>query len=148
MLIIEDAKMQDIPHIEVMLAKAKLPIVGVRRHIAHFRLGKYEQKVVAVGGLELYGEQALLRSIVVDPEHRNKAYGRKIVNDLREMAQLAGIHDLYLKTVTASLFFEDLGFRELSFDQIPTSLKASSQFRGSNSAFATVMHLALPKSGK
>lgn len=146
-LIIEDANMQDVPAIEVMLAKAKLPIVGVRRHIAHFRLAKQEDKVVAVGGLELYGEQALLRSIVVDPEQRNKAYGKQIVRDLCHSAQQAGIHDLYLKTVSASPFFKELGFQELPYDQVPASLKKSSQFRGSCPASATVMHLALLASG-
>lgn len=146
-LLIEDANMQDVPAIEVMLAKAKLPIVGVRRHIAHFRLAKQENKVVAVGGLELYGEQALLRSIVVDPEQRNKAYGKQIVRDLCHSAQQAGIRDLYLKTVSASPFFEELGFQELPYDQVPASLKKSSQFRGSCPASATVMHLALPVFG-
>lgn len=146
-LIIEDATMQDVPAIEVMLAKAKLPIVGVRRHIAHFRLAKQEDKVVAAGGLELYGEQALLRSIVVDPEQRNKAYGKEIVRDLCHSAQQAGIRDLYLKTVSASPFFAELGFQKLPYDQVPSSLKKSSQFRGSCPASATVMHLALPVFG-
>lgn len=142
-LTFEDASMRDVPAIEVILAKAKLPIVGVRRHIAHFRLGKHDGKIVALGGLELYGEQALLRSIVVDPEQRNKAYGKQLVNDLCQIAHQSGVQDLYLKTVSAQRFFDGLGFAELAYDQVPASLKQSSQFRGSCPASATVMRRAM-----
>lgn len=145
-LTFEDANMQDVPAIEVMLAKAKLPIVGVRRHIAHFRLCKREGKIVALGGLELYGEQALLRSIVVDTAQRNQAYGKQLVHDLCQIAQQSGVHDLYLKTVDAKPFFDGLGFQVLAYDQVPASLKQSSQFRGSCPASATVMHRALSDS--
>lgn len=144
-LTFEDANMQDVPAIEVMLAKAKLPIVGVRRHIAHFRLGKREGKIVALGGLEVYGEQALLRSIVVETAQRNQAYGKELVQDLCQIAQQTGIRDLYLKTVGAKAFFDRLGFEVLAYDQVPASLKQSSQFRGSCPASATVMHRALPE---
>jgi DNA-binding MarR family transcriptional regulator/N-acetylglutamate synthase-like GNAT family acetyltransferase len=143
----EDASMLDVPAIEALLLKAKLSIVGVRRHIAHFRVGKQGGKIVAVGGLEIYGEQALLRSIALDPEQRNKAYGKQIVRDVCQSAQLTGIRDLYLKTVSARPFFEGLGFEVLAHDQIPKSLKKSSQLRGACPASATLMHLALPASG-
>ena len=142
----EDASMLDVPAIEAMLVQANLSIVGVRRHIAHFRLGKLGGKIVAVGGLEIYGEQALLRSIAVDTEQRNKGYGKQIVRDVCHSAQLAGIRDVYLKTVSASAFFDGLGFEVQAFEQIPKSVKKSSQFRGACPASATVMHLTLQAS--
>jgi amino-acid N-acetyltransferase len=145
-LVFENASMLDVPAIEALLVKAKLSIVGVRRHIAHFRLGKHKGKIVAVGGLEIYGEQALLRSIAVDTELRNQAYGKKIVRDICHRAQLAGIRDVYLKTISARPFFARLGFEELTYDQLPKSLKKSSQFRGACPASATVMHSVLPAS--
>ncbi|MDO9194805.1 MAG: hypothetical protein Q7U12_18060, partial [Undibacterium sp.] len=61
-------------------------------------------------------------------------------------AQLAGIRDVYLKTVSASAFFDGLGFEVQAFEQIPKSVKKSSQFRGACPASATVMHLTLPAS--
>jgi amino-acid N-acetyltransferase len=143
-LVFEDASMADVPAIEALLVRANLSIVGVRRHIAHFRVGKYEGKIVAVGGLEIYGEQALLRSIAVDAEQRNQAYGKQIARDVCRSAQRAGIGDVYLKTVSARPFFAGLGFHVLTFDQVPASLKKSSQFRGACPASATVMHFALP----
>ena len=145
-LVFEDASMQDVPAIEALLVQANLSIVGVRRHIAHFRLGKIDGRIVAVGGLEIYGEQALLRSIAVDAEQRNKAFGKQIVRDVCLSAQRLGIRDLYLKTVSASPFFAGLGFQALAYEQVPDSLKKSSQFRGACPASATVMHCALPAS--
>lgn len=142
-LVFEDASMLDVPAIEAMLVKAKLSIVGVRRHIAHFRLGKRDGEIMAVGGLEIYGERALLRSIAVDAEQRNQAYGKQIVRDLCQSAQLAGIRDVYLKTVSARPFFDGLGFQALANEQIPVSLKKSSQFRGACPASAPVMHFGL-----
>ena len=143
-LVFEHASMLDVPAIEALLVQAKLSIVGVRRHIAHFRLGKLNGKIVTVGGLEIYGEQALLRSIAVDSGQRNKGYGKQIVNDLCHSAQLAGIRDVYLKTVSARAFFDELGFEVITFEQVPASLKKSSQFRGACPASATVMHCVLP----
>ena len=145
-LVFENASMVDVPAIEALLVKAKLSIVGVRRHIAHFRVGRVGGQIVAVGGLEIYGEQALLRSIAVDAEQRNKAYGKQTVRDLCQSAQLAGIHDVYLKTVSATPFFEGLGFHVITNEQLPKSVKKSSQFRGACPASATVMHLALSAS--
>ena len=146
-LVFEDASMQDVPVIEALLVQANLSIVGVRRHIAHFRLGKLNGKIVAVGALEIYGEQALLRSIAVDTEQRNKAYGKQIVRDVCLTAQLAGIRDVYLKTVSAKPFFAGLGFQVIAYDQVPESLRKSSQFRGACPASATLMRLSLPASG-
>ena len=145
-LLFEHASTQDVPAIEAMLIKANLSIVGVRRHIAHFRLGRQDGKIVAVGGLEIYGEQALLRSIAVDAEQRNKAYGKQVVGDLCQCAQLAGIRDVYLKTVSARPFFYALGFQVRAYEQVPKSLKQSSQLRGACPASATVMHYTLPGS--
>lgn len=142
----EDASMFDVPAIEALLLQSKLSIVGVRRHIAHFRVGKQGGKIVAVAGLEIYGEQALLRSIAVDPAQRNQAYGKQIVRDVCHQAHLAGIRDLYLKTVNAAAFFSDLGFQTLTNEQVPKSLKKSSQLRGACPASATLMHCALPSS--
>ncbi len=142
-LVFEDASMLDVPAIEALLVQANLSIVGVRRHIAHFRLGKFGGKIVAVGGLEIYGEQALLRSIAVDTEQRNKAYGKQIVRDVCHSAQRAGIRDVYLKTVSARAFFAGLGFQVIAYEQVPASVKKSSQFRAAGPASATLMHCAL-----
>ena len=103
-------------------------------------------KIVAVGGLEIYGEHALLRSIAVDADQRNKAYGKQVVRDLCQCAQRQVIRDVYLKTVSARPFFDGLGFQALAYDQVPKSLRQSSQFRGACPASATVMHCALPRS--
>lgn len=146
-LVFEDASMLDVPVVEALLVKAKLSIVGVRRHIAHFRLGKHDGKIVAVGGLEIYGEHALLRSIAIDAEQRNKAYGKQIVREVCHSAQAAGIRDVYLKTVSAEPFFAGLGSQVIAYDQVPASLKKSSQFRGACPASATLMRLSLPASG-
>lgn len=139
----EAATMKDLAAIEAMLEQANLPTIGVRQHLAHFRLGKRAGKIVALGGLELYGAQALLRSVVVDTTERNKAYGKQMVKHLYQLAQQSGVHELYLRTMDATPYFAHLGFQELAYDQVPAGLKRSSQFRGVCPASATVMHRSL-----
>ncbi len=137
------ASKEDVPAIETMLVAARLPIVGVRKHLPYFLVGKLQDQLVAVGGLEVYGEYALLRSICVNADYRGLAYGRQVVQQMGLLAQQTGVRDVYLKTVDAMPFFESLGFQRLSKDAVPDVVKQSSQFRGACAASATVMRKRL-----
>jgi len=73
---------------------------------------RVERDGVAIGycGFELYGDDALIRSIVVPPEHRGRGFGRAVTEALLTEVRNAGARRTWLLTNTAVPFFERLGF--------------------------------------
>ncbi|WP_276372362.1 arsenic resistance N-acetyltransferase ArsN2 [Chryseolinea sp. H1M3-3] len=84
--------------------------------------------MVGSGGLEMYGDVALLRSVAVRQAERSKNLGSKIVNKLLQHAKESGIKSVFLLTETAHDFFLKKGFTDLSRDEVPIALKTSSEF--------------------
>lgn len=84
--------------------------------------------LIGSGGLELYGNAALLRSVAVDESLRGKSLGRKIVEDLVEKARILKIENIYLLTETAHDFFLKKGFTDVTRDQVPEAVRNSSEF--------------------
>ena len=87
-----------------------------------------EGGLVGIGGLELYGEAALLRSVVTLKAARGGGYGRAIVEWLAAHAANAGARELYLLTFSAPGFFAACGFRECSRTDVPAAIAATEEF--------------------
>lgn len=102
-----------------------------------------DDKLMGTGALEFYGNDALLRSLAVSPELRGQQLGKQIVSDLLEQAAAAGSEAVYLLTETAPIFFKKFGFVELERDQVPATIKSSSEFSFTCPTSAQVMKLAL-----
>jgi N-acetylglutamate synthase-like GNAT family acetyltransferase len=96
-------------------------------------------KTLGYGGLEVYGGDALLRSIVVDPDHRNEGVGRWIVELLLESASEMGARGSYLLTTGARKYFERFGFIMLDRRDAPASIQATRQMAGLCPASAVLM---------
>lgn len=106
-----------------------LPYLDIRIEMSLFNIYHDDaNSVVGVGGLEFYGDYALMRSVVVDANYRQLSYGSKIVNDLLEKAKARNVKDLFLLTETAREFFLKHGFRDLPRDKVPLEIQASSEF--------------------
>ncbi len=69
-----------------------------------------------------------MRSVVVTPERRNRADGRRLVEAALEEARRRGVRRAYLFTMHASTFFERLGFRELGLGDFEEPVRASRQY--------------------
>ncbi len=69
-----------------------------------------DDQVVGCVTLEVYGDVALLRSLVVAPGHRDQRLGERLTAGAVEQAKGKGVRDLYLLTQTAANFFPRLGF--------------------------------------
>ena len=67
-------------------------------------------KIVGYGGFERYGENALVRSIVVVPDRRRRGFGRRIVESVLAQARKHGAERAYLLTIDAQHYFAGLGF--------------------------------------
>ncbi|NEJ26303.1 GNAT family N-acetyltransferase, partial [Rhizobium leguminosarum] len=65
--------------------------------------------IVACAGLELYGSDALLRSVVVTERARHRGLGRALVGILERDAKIIGVRHLFLLSPSASDYFASLG---------------------------------------
>lgn len=129
----------DLPAVERLLTANDLPLEGVRDALATFVVAESGGDVVGVAGLELCCDNALLRSVAVDPAWRSRGIGRALVTRVISDAEARGIHALYLLTTTAERYFPSLGFQPVTRDVVPEDVRATAQFRDTCPASATVM---------
>ena len=99
--------------------------------------------LVGSGGLEFYSNLALLRSLAVSPELRGQQVGKEIVSQLLEAAKQRGISEVYLLTQTASFFFQKMGFKPVTRENLPDAIQKSSEFAAVCPASADVLMLKL-----
>ncbi|RFP09561.1 MULTISPECIES: arsenic resistance N-acetyltransferase ArsN2 [unclassified Duganella] len=135
------ATRRDWPQIKRMLLEEGLPQDGAQEHLAQFVVGESDGKLVCAGGLEVYGVNALLRSVVVKAGSRDQGWGRQLLTCLTEQASGLGVTTLYLLTTTAASYFSNLGFVVVSRKRIPDQLYQSHEFQGACPASATAMKM-------
>ena len=136
---IRRAKTSDLSAVEDLLAASDLPTDGVRDNFSGFVVADDDGAIAGAIGLEKYGSVALLRSAVVSPNHRGTGVGRKLVEQLLERAEEAGVDELYLLTTTAEKYFPRFGFTPTTRATVPDAVKASAEFRGACPDTAVVM---------
>lgn len=145
-LALRPATRKDWQAIRRMLLAEGLPLDGAQEHLAHFVVGEMAGTLVCAGGLEVYGDDALLRSVVVDAGSRGKGWARQVLARLTEQALELGVSTLYLLTTTADTYFSKLGFRAVTRDAIPEQLILSRQFQGACPASASAMKMRIRRS--
>ena len=79
------------------------------------------------GGYEIYGDVALIRSLVVLPEARKRGIGKAVAGLILKHAGREGARHAYLLTESASDFFEQLGFRKIAKDAAPAAILSTRQ---------------------
>jgi N-acetylglutamate synthase-like GNAT family acetyltransferase len=102
-----------------------------------------EDVLVGSGGLEFYGDKALLRSLAVSQAMRSQSLGKQIVDELIQQLKETGKKEIYLLTTTAYFFFLKFGFVEIPSDAVPEEVKASTEFSQVCPSTARVMRLNL-----
>jgi N-acetylglutamate synthase-like GNAT family acetyltransferase len=90
---------------------------------------KAHGELLAAIGLERFGDQALLRSLLVAPEHRKRGLGQELVARLERDARAQGITRLILLTETAEAFFQARGYVVTDRRQVSDAVKQSAEFR-------------------
>lgn len=91
------------------------------------------------GGFERYGQDALLRSVVVPPADRSRGLGRNLLALLQRRAYDQGVRQAWLLTETAARFFERAGFKTVGREQAPPAILATRQAQSLCPASATLM---------
>jgi N-acetylglutamate synthase-like GNAT family acetyltransferase len=111
------------------LAKAKLPTEDIEAPGRLFwRFETVDEVPVGFGGLELHGEDALLRSLVTLPPVRGCGIGTAIVTALEFEAGLRGCRSVWVITTSASGFFERLGYAKRERAAVPPAIGATVEF--------------------
>ena len=136
---IRRAKDSDLLAVERLLAASDLPTDGVRDNFSSFVVAEDNGAITGAIGLEKYGSAALLRSAVVSAESRGSGIGRKLVEQLLQRAEEAGVDELYLLTTTAEEYFPRFGFIRTSRAAVPDAVKSSAEFLGACPDTAVVM---------
>lgn len=127
------------------LLKAKLPVDDVEAPGPLFwRFETTDAIPVGFGGLEIHGEDALLRSIVIFPPLRSRGIGTAVVVQLELEAALHGCRAVWLLTEAASEFFDRLGYARCDRAVVPQAIQETQQFASLCPASAQVLVKRLP----
>lgn len=119
----------DIDQMLTLLRAADLPVDGVATAPGDYLVAAAENgDIVALGGLESHGPDALLRSLAVAASHRNQGLGRRIFDRLWQRAEAERFSEIYLLTTTAADYFERLGFLRVARESAPGAIRLSREF--------------------
>ena len=125
----EGAQPHDLSVVLDLLRRADLPTEGVAEHFRNFVVVRDDACVVGAAGLEVCGEDGLLRSVVVEPAQRGSGFGRLLVEGAIDLARRSELRALYLLTTTARAYFVNQGFLDCPRDQAPPGIRESWEFR-------------------
>jgi N-acetylglutamate synthase-like GNAT family acetyltransferase len=118
------------------LAAEGLPVSDLGA--AHQRMWRFivDGQAVGYGGIERYGYAALLRSLVILPDHKGRGHGAALVT---QIVAEADVEELWLLTNTATAFFARLGWTVRDRANAPSDIAASAEFASLCPASAVCM---------
>jgi amino-acid N-acetyltransferase len=127
-----------------LLQSASLPASDLTdAHMEHFYFCGPAGNPAGLIGLEICGPDALLRSLVVAPDHRAGGIGGRLLNHAEAEARRMGIRTLYLLTTTAEAFFARRGYVAADREKAPPDIRSTREFAGLCPASSAFMLKAL-----
>ena len=127
------------------LAKARLPTDDLDSPGPLFwRFETADSIPVGFGGLEIYGEDALLRSILILPPLRRRGLGTAVVAQLEIEAAVLKCRAVWLLTDGGSEFFDRLGYARCDRAVVPEAIRDTRQFTALCPESASVLVKRLP----
>ncbi len=114
-----------------LLSDAELPVEDLTdAKLKNFLIAKgRDGSVIGVVGVEMYGENGLLRSLTVHPSYRGNGLGHQLTRKIESFAWRNGIRTLYLLTMTAAEFFPKLGYEVTQRDKVPEPIRETEEFQ-------------------
>ena len=112
-----------------LLESAGLPTSDLTTtSLGHFLSLRDGRTLVGAVGLDIVGEVALLRSLVVDTARRQRGLGEALVRAAEAHAAKHGVRQLYLLTTTADRFFTSRGYVDADRAHAPDTIRRMPQF--------------------
>ena len=97
-------------------------------HLEHYFFMGSDGSPTGLVGIEIYGIDALLRSLVVAENARTQGIGSALVLHAEDYATSRRVSAMYLLTTTAESFFERRGYRRVDRTQAPPAIQSTPQF--------------------
>jgi N-acetylglutamate synthase-like GNAT family acetyltransferase len=119
----------DAQQLAALIVTGELPPFFLEPYIEGFLVIEHDGRMVGAGGVEFYGEDAVIRSVVVDPGARGLGLGIDIGTLLEDDALKSGARDVYLFTMHAYEFWKRLGYIDLPLDQWPENVRENWQYQ-------------------
>jgi amino-acid N-acetyltransferase len=146
-VLLRPARPEELPAVLALLEAAGLPSAGVKEWLDRFLVAESAGRLVGSAGLEVYGTDALLRSVAVAEDWRGRGLGGALTDAVLAAAAREGIRSVYLLTETAEGYFPRHGFRRIPREEASEAVKASVEFRELCPASSTVMAKPLIPTG-
>ena len=141
--IIRSAADEDYSSVQKLLEEVNLPVAGVKEHFRDFLVLVDDHQLIGTVGLEIYGPNALLRSMAVANEHQRKGHGKRLYDAVLQKARDRQSAEIYLLTETAESFFAAQGFERIDRELVDEGVQTAEEFRSICPSTATCMRLNL-----
>jgi amino-acid N-acetyltransferase len=136
----EPARPHDLRGALDLLGRSELTDRDVSEGWGHYFVVREDDgRVVGVAGLELHGEDGLLRSVAVDPDYRGQGLARSLVEAVVQRAARVGLRAVYLLTTSARDYFARRGFSDCERAEAPALIRESWEFRSGCPSTASFM---------
>lgn len=114
-----------------LLKDAGLPTSDLSdEHMENFFYVGSQTAPIGIIGIQLYGDHALLRSLVVSSAHRSQGLGQRLVQHAEHHARSSGARTVFLLTTTADAFFRSCGYAVTPRESAPRAIRATPEFAG------------------
>lgn len=152
-IIVREAKQSDWQDVRQLLDEAGLPIADLGpEHLVDFLVAERseteQRETLGIIGLQRFNQVGLLRSLVVSEGDRKFGLGRRLVSAVEANAFCAGVKDLWLLTIDAERYFETLGYKMMSRESAPDSIRNTEEFSCLCPDGAYLMRKTLDKRGR
>ena len=137
------ARAADLPAIRALLEAADLPTDGLDAEHVHLHVLSDAAEIAGVVGLEAYGENALLRSLVVREGARGRGLGRALIRHAEREARARGAGTAFALTTTIPRLLDRLGYERVERRAVPAPLFASPELRGACPSHAGIYRRSL-----
>ena len=122
------AKKDHFPEIKKLLDDHELPVSDLNVEEVKLLVAVKEGTITGCIGLELYGNDGLLRSLAVKPGCKNQGIAGQLLSNLYQYARSKGIKTLHLLTTTADQYFLKKGFEIGERESAPEQIKKTTEF--------------------
>lgn len=136
----EPARPHDLRGALELLGRSELTARDVSEGWGHYFVVREDDgRVIGVAGLELHGEDGLLRSVAVDADYRGQGLATALVAAVVERAQRVGLRSVYLLTTSARDYFARRGFSDCARAAAPAAIRESWEFKSGCPSTAALM---------
>lgn len=136
---VRTATQADAARIMALLQANDLPTSDLAECRPEFVIIEDGPELIGTGGVQVFGDAALVRSIAIARDRQNAGLGSSLLSALESHALGLGVRHLVLLTQTAEPFFARHGYERAERSNVPAPIQATAEFRSLCPASAVCM---------